>query len=96
VILTRRPLASLADLGESMSAREPHKSDRLSNAIRRLNDRFGARRFERGSYNRRQRALYHGRMPTATRKARPGAAGHAGTDKRMAPEKRIGMRLRQR
>lgn len=96
VILTRRVLLSLEQIDESVSAREPHKADRATNAIRRLQDKFDGRRFQRAGYNRRQRSLYHGRVPTQTRQARPGPAARAQTPKRTAPEKRLGMRLRLR
>ena len=56
---------------------------------------IAARKFrEKTKYNREQRALYQKRVPSAQRKARPGH-GNSG-DKRRAPEKRIGMRIRAR
>ena len=94
--LTRRPLLVLDEPGfvvEMISARQPHKADRLTNAIRRLNDTMSPRRFERSKYNRRQRDLYHSRLPRAERMKRP--CGVA-TKKRTAPEKRLGLKRRVR
>ena len=95
--LTRRPLLVLDEPGyvvEWISAREPHKADRVTNALRRVNDLFSSRRFEKSKYNRRQRDLYHSRVPRAERMKRPGQEGTA--KKRTAPDKRLCMKRRTR
>lgn len=98
LMLIRRPLLTLGWAGEVVewiSAREPHRADRVTNRIRQINDLFSSRRFQKTSYNRRQRALYHQRVPTGARKMRPGQ--QATGPKRTAPEKRVGgSRLRKR
>lgn len=97
LILRRRPLLTLEQDGFEealISAREPHRADRITNKVRRLGDLFATRRFEKSKYNRRQRNLYHGRIRQDQRKARPGQRGSS--EKRTAPEKRVGTRLRRR
>lgn len=97
LILTRRPLLPLNEpvddeaVAESLS--EPHKADGLTNRLRVIADRFGSRRFERSKYNRRQRTLYHNRVPQGARNLRPGVPHDV---KRTAPEKRLGTRFRKR
>jgi hypothetical protein len=97
--LTRRPLLVLDEPGyvvEWISARQPHKADRVTNALRRIADKVddGGRRFKKVAYNRRQRDLYHSRVPRAERMKRPGQEGTA--KKRTAPDKRLGMKRRTR
>lgn len=96
--LVRRPLLTLGSEGyvvEAISAREPHRTDRLTNRVRKIGDKFVDRKFRgKTAYNRKQRALYQQRVPSAQRKARPGHA--LSGDKRRAPEKRIGSRIRVR
>lgn len=95
--LTRRPLLVLDEPGyvvEWMSARQPHKADRVTNALRRIDDLFSSRRFEKSKYNRRQRSLYHSRVPRAERMKRPGQQDSA--KKRTAPDKRLGLKRRVR
>jgi hypothetical protein len=91
--LIRRPL-QLLHLIEGIA--EPHKADRLTNAIRRLRDKVvpPKRDLERTEYNRKERDRYHSRVPTKARKMRPGQEGTS--EKRLAPEKRLGKRLRKR
>lgn len=97
--LTRRPLLVLNEPGyvvEWISALHPHKADRVTNALRRVADKVddGGRRFKKAGYNRRQRDLYHGRVPRAERMKRPGQEGTA--KKRTAPDKRLGLKRRTR
>lgn len=83
-------------MSELATVLEPHKADRLTNRIRRLADKFAARRFNRADYNRRERRSYHKRIPQAQDKRRLHPRNKAGK-KRVAPEKRIGAgRLRKR
>jgi hypothetical protein len=94
--LTRRPLLSIeasppGGIVEGLA--EPHKADGLTNRLRVITDRFATRRFERAKYNRRQRTLYHSRVPQATRDSRPNASREV---HRTAPEKRLGTRFRKR
>lgn len=95
--LVRRPLLTIGWEGEILewiSAREPHRADRVANRVRQINDLFSTRRYKKTDYNRRQRTLYHKRVPTGARKMRPGQETTG--PKRMAPEKRVGSRLRAR
>lgn len=90
--LTRRPLKTLSELA---SIAEPHKADRITNRLRTMVDKFAARRFNRAGYNRRERANYHKRIPQSQdgRRRRP---GDDSGEKRKAPDKRLGMRMRSR
>jgi hypothetical protein len=90
--LVRRPLALL----EIASLAEPFKADRITNALRRMKDRLEdpRKRGGKSAYNRRQRDLYHRRVPTSARKLRPGE--EESSYKRKAPEKRLGKRMRTR
>ncbi len=90
--LTRRPLKTIT---AGISLREPHKADRLTNRLRKLADTFATRRFNRAGYNRRERANYHKRVPQA-RDARRQHPDDDSGPKRVAPEKRLGSRLRRR
>jgi len=95
--LTRRPLLVLDEPGyviEWISARHPHKADRVTNRLRKISDLFSSRRFEKTKYNRRQRDLYHSRVPRAERMKRPGQEHTA--KKRTAPDQRLGMKRRVR
>lgn len=89
-MLSRRPLKTLT---ASISLREPHKADRVTNRVRRMS--FDVRRLGRAAYNRRERANYHKRMPQARDHRRRHPNDESGA-KRKAPEKRMGMRLRRR
>jgi len=88
--LTRRPLKTLV---ASVSLREPHKADRVTNRVRRMS--FDVRKLGRAAYNRRERENYHKRMPQAQDKRRQHPNDDSGP-KRKAPEKRLGKRLRRR
>jgi hypothetical protein len=79
----------------AISLREPHKADRLTNRLRKLADKFNSRRFNRAGYNRSERANYHKRIPQAQDQRRNHPDDDSGP-KRVAPEKRLGKRLRRR
>ena len=89
--LTRRPLVTCVE----GTLAEPQKADRIANRVRTILDRFAARRFtKRNAYNRAARKDYKKRLPQdADPRHRRGAAK---TSKRLAPEKRLGTRMRQR
>jgi len=93
--LTRRPLKTIQVQAEGL--REPFKADRLTNRVRRLNDKFTNRRFGgRAAYNRAQRAAYKKRAPQRADPARKNPFFAQRNPKRHAPEKRLGHRFRTR
>jgi hypothetical protein len=82
----------LKTLGESLA--EPHKANSLTNRIRRITDRFSARKLMPAAYNRRQRNLYKRRLPQRVHNVHPGVKK---SEKRVAvPKRRQVGRLRQR
>ncbi len=88
--LTRRPLITL----DEATILEPHKADRVTNRVRRISDRFAWRRFNRRQYNRDERKRYYKRLPQKNDPRHK--QGIAKTSKRLAPPKRLGIRLRDR
>ncbi len=75
---------------------EPWKSDRLTNKLRALADKFSSRRREgKREYNRKERERYRKKMPQKGDHRHK--HGKANGPKRLSPEKRLDVgRLRER